>query len=248
MKRYVADRMALLKHSAKERDRTKRALLLARWMEDPSPSIRSSAIQLAAESNDIAAVTNVEGLLHDPSEKVRVTALEYLGALGKGHGHLVRALLTDRSILVRIEALETLSSLKDRTALPAIAKLLDDENPLVRAFAARAIAALRGRKYVSAIQNAMAIEKQDSARAGFLEALIHFGKWKLLEEFLQLLSSADYRVRCSVANALDSIPLNRIRMDSVVNALSRAKCASIGPADADCVARALTILRRKAKQ
>lgn len=240
----VDERIAILERAASNRRPAELAPLLTVWMRDPSSSVRSKALQLAAEKKVKAAVYAVEKLLNDKSEKVRLTALECLGWLGKGNRRSIRLLLRDSSFLVRIEALETLSVLRDHAALPGIAKLLRDKNGLVRAYAARSIAALHGSAHVKAIENGVQQEKQESARVGFLEALIILGRKNRFDEFLHLLSSKDYRVRCSVANALMDMRLDRSRMKLAIEALSRSKRHALGVADRSCAVLALGNLRK----
>src|SRR5436305_6816557 len=113
----------------------------------------------------------VQKLLRDRSESVRIDAIACLALFqkrSKDSGKKIRPLLRDRSFLVRIEALETLAFLQYQEALPQIVTLLNDRNPLVRAYSARAIAALGGVPYAEKLQDVVQLEKNDSARAGLL--------------------------------------------------------------------------------
>src|SRR5262249_20968234 len=151
-------------------------------------------------------------------------------------------LLRDRSFLVRIETLESLARLHEYDALPAIAELLSDGNALVRAYSARALAALNGKAYVSAIENALSLEKQDTARSGLLEALFLLGQEEVFKQLLQLLLSDDYRVRCAVANTLAETQLNRNQLGLALAALRQAQQDAIAVADLSTVKRTLDFL------
>lgn len=245
MKNTVAEREAILERAVSERPVEGLGDLLAVGMRDPSPSVRSAAVQMVAEHEVEAAVPLVEGLLNDRSEKVRLAAVKCLGAMqgASGFSHeKLRSLLADASFLVRIETLESLALRRDFKALPKIVTLLSDENPLVRAFAARSIAALDGRSYIQAIHNVIKKEKEDAAKVGLLEASFVLGDEDALSPFLHLLSSDDYRVRCSVANSLEYMQLKKPQVKIVIAALSRAKLKALGVADKSSIARAMTKL------
>lgn len=245
MAKTVAEREALLESAVLERPADGLVNLLAEAMHDPSPSVRSSAVRMVAKHDVEAAIPYVEELLNDRSERVRIAAVECLGAFQGGLSPVkLYPSLEDSSFLVRIGALETLALLKDLKALPRIAPLLSDENPLVRAYAARSIAALQGGSYTQVIHEALKKEKEDSAKVGLLEALFLLGKGDALSSFLGLLLSDDYRVRCSVANSLENMPLNKLQIETAIPALSRAESEALGIADKSSIACAMDKLKR----
>jgi len=245
MTKTVAEREAFLESAVVERSADGLVNLLAVAMRDPSPSVRSSAIRMVAEHGVEAAVPYVEELLSDRSARVTIAAVECLGAFQVGFSpvKLYRS-LKDSSFLVRIGALESLALLKDLKALPRIAPLLSDENPLVRAYAARSIAALQGGSYTQVVHEALEKEREDSAKVGLLEALFLLGRGEALSSLLGLLSSDDYRVRCSVANSLENVPLNGTQIETAMAALSRAESEALGVADKSSIASAMEKLKR----
>ncbi len=247
MKNTVAEREAILESAVSERPIEGLVDPLAVAMRDPSPSVRIAAIRVVAEHEVEAAIPFVEGLLNDRSEKVRIAAVECLGTFHGASGfsyEKLHALLEDASFLVRIETLESLALLRDFEALPKIASLLSDGNPLVRAFAARSIAVLDGRSYIQAVQDVLKKEKEDAAKVGLLEALFILGEEDALSPFLRLLSSDDYRVRCSVANSLENMPLKRPQAETVIAALSCAEMDALGVADKSSIASAIAKLKQ----
>src|SRR5262245_2681813 len=216
-------------------------------LRDTSPAVRSKAVQIVGEQKLDAALPIVEELLSDADEKVRIDAIACFRSFQNVPPNTkskVRSLLNDKSFLARIEAMETLAYLNDDQALPAIASLLSDSNPLVRAYAARSIAALRGISYVQRLKDALGREKKDSARAGLLEALVILGERQAFTSLLELLSSADYRVRCAVANSLAEINLDQDELSSATSALVQAEKHAIAKADKITAARALNDLRK----
>ncbi|MDR3675761.1 MAG: HEAT repeat domain-containing protein [Acidobacteriota bacterium] len=243
MRQTVEQREAILKRAASLEDAGELSRLLTAAMRDPSPFVRTEAIEIAAKNQVEAVIPAIERLLKDRNEMVRFTAVECLGSMGTGHVRSIRSLLRDRSFLVRIETLEALALLNDHGALPGMAKLLSDDNPLVRAYAATSIAGVPGVFCVQAIHNAFDKEKDDTARAGFLLALLMLGRNEFFEAFLDLLSSANYRVRCYVANGLGGLPLNQSQLESAIKALSRAKRHAIARADRTSIASVLTELK-----
>jgi HEAT repeat protein len=245
MTKTVAEREAFLEGAVLERSADGLVSLLAEAMRDPSPSVRSSAIRIVADHEVGAAIPHVEKLLSDRSERVRIAAVEGLGAFRGGLSPAkLYPSLKDSSFLVRIGALESLALLKDLKAPPRIAPLLSDKNPLVRAYAARSIAALQGGSYTQVIHETLEKEREDSAKVGLLEALFLLGRGEALSSFLELLSSDDYRVRCSVANSLENMPLNGIQIETAMAALSRAESEALGVADKSSIATAMDKLKR----
>ena len=120
---------------------------------------------------------------------MRLEAAEAVGRLGSGNSRPhegLRLLLRDQSPLVRIQALESLGLLQDLEVIPQIVERLSDDDPLVRAYAARAVADLGGASYASAIEDALRTETNEHARAGLTEALFLLGKSELLVELLAL--------------------------------------------------------------
>jgi HEAT repeat protein len=249
MKETVKNRLAILKRAASSRTNPISIDVLASAIRDPSPRVRSEAIQIISERKIEVALPIVDKLLSDKSESVRIDAIACLGLFqqrSKDSGKKIQRLLRDRSFLVRIEALESLAILRYQGALPLIVTLLNDKNPLVRAYAARAIAALGGVSYVERLQDILRLEKHESARAGFLEAMLLLGKKEVFGSFLELLHSRDYRVRCAVANALEEIPLDRAQTEFAVRALSEARQHALVLADKSSVSRVLRLLRKTA--
>ena len=138
-----------------------------------------------------------------------------------------------------------LALIGDRGALRRIARLLSDRDPIVRSYAAGAIADLQGSAYTKRIEGALAKEKHELARVGLLEAAFRFGKRGALGELLGLLTSRDYHVRCSVANVVEFLRLTPSERALAIDALKRAARKPLVFADASTVKRVLEALEKR---
>jgi HEAT repeat protein len=245
----VAARVDLLKHLASTNLDAFRKTL-PQVLADSSPAVRGQAIILVAEHEMVDALPRVVSLLRDKSDEVRYDAAECVGLLRKGTGTVykdLRLLLSSRNALVRTQALESLALIGDKGALPKIARLLSDRDPIVRSFAATAIADMKGAAYAGHIDRALRNEKQEPARVGLLEAAFCFGRRKTINQLLGLLGSRDYHVRCSTANALEFLPLNRSERTRAVDALRKAARYPLTYADGSTVKRVLRRLASRLK-
>lgn len=244
--RTVASRVDLLKRLAStDLDAFRRTLPQA--LADSSPAVRGQAITLVTEYELTDALPQVLALLRDKSDEVRYDAAQCVGSLRKGSSIAykdLRSLLSSRNALVRTQAVESLALIGDKDALPRIARLLSDPDPIVRSFAATAIADMKGTTYAKHIDRALRKEKQEIARVGLLEAAFWFGRRKAVNELLGLLSSRDYHVRCSAANALEFLPLKRSERILAVAALTKAARKPLALADASTVKRVLRRMNR----
>lgn len=214
-------------------------------LRDRSPKVRGTAIDIIIKNEIREALPLIEPGLLDPSAAVRMTAAEAIGTLSSTRRrphHGLRSLLTDPSPLVRIESLESLAAIGDRGSLAQIAALLEDGDPLVRAYAARAIAVLKGSSHAEAIRRALAGEQSDQAREGMVESLFILGDPEAFSKLLCFLSSDDYRIRCAVANFLEDAPLNSVQRKLAMRRLSDACRRSLGVADRSTIKRVLSHL------
>lgn len=195
------------------------------YLADRSPRVRSAALDVVRDENLRELDQQVVMSLSDRSSSVRYSAVECLGSLHEEESSAASwlyPLLDDPSFLVRIATLESLDQIGDKNALPLIATKLRDDNALVRAYAAGAIAQLGGKKYVTEIECALETETDDNARVGFADALFLMGDKEQFSELLKLLSSSDYRVRSASANALSAAELTPAQVQSALEAVSHA--------------------------
>jgi HEAT repeat protein len=211
--------------SLREGDRTQLAHKISGYLADRSPRVRAAALDVVREEELREMDEQVLNLLSDKNRSVRYSAVECLGSLHEGEAvgaSWLYPLLKDPFRLVRIETLESLARVGDRTALPLIAESLQDEDALARAYAARSIAELDGREYVTDIESALKTETDDNARAGFAEALFLLGDNEQFLTLLELLSSTEYLARCASANALTELSLSPGQVQSALVAVAHA--------------------------
>lgn len=218
------------------------------YLADRSPRVRSAALDVIKDENLRELEPQVVLSLSDRSSSVRYSAIECLGSFHEEESVAATwlyALLDDPSFLVRIATLESLDQIGDKNALPLIAPRLHDEEALVRAYAAGAIAQLDGKKYASEIERALETETDDNARVGFADALFLMGDQKQFPELLKLLSSSDYRVRSASANALSAAELTPVQVRSALEAVSHAARNALFKADRSTMERVEKELREQ---
>src|SRR6266852_5224823 len=245
LRRTVRDRIEVLVRLASSNPPAFMSALPGAF-EDRSPAVRERAAALVTEHKLTEAVPLVERLLKDKNHLVRHDAAACVGILGdSGSGRpSLRALLSDESALVRAQAAESVGLLGDKDALPRLARLLGDRTPYVRSYAASAIGCLGGVAYLKRIREILENERSEQARSGMLEALFLLGERSVLREFLGLLESSDYHVRCGAANALEVMPLNSLEKQVALTALRKANREPLFVADSSTAKRVLRTLKR----
>jgi HEAT repeat protein len=150
---------------------------------------------------------------------MRVT--ESLGILleGKESPPALVQMLQDPDSVVRIEAVEALDNIGDKNALPALRNKLIDRSPLVRGYAALAVARLGGLDESSKLEQLLRKERNAFTKACLLEALYSLGNPDVLTKLLFLLSHKNYRVRCAIANILGGLTYNPEKRNLVLKHL-----------------------------
>jgi HEAT repeat protein len=204
------------------------------FLADRSPRVRSAAVDVIRQQNLTELGQQVIMALSDSSPTVRLAAVECLGSLHEEESVVASWLypmLEDSSCLVRIEALESLGRIGDSNALPTIATKLQDEDALVRGYAAEAIAELKGTKYVLAIERALKSETDENAKVRFVDALFLMGDNSRFPELLKFLSSSIYQVRCATANSLSATALTPTQTEAAIKAVTDAARNALFRAD-----------------
>lgn len=249
MTRHTVDEKIEILRKVASADKKEFLKLLPKVLVDRSPTLREVAVLLVLEHRLKRAISTITPLLKDENENVRYSTAQCVGILlstRQAPPPELTNLLADESALVRAQALESLTLLKEQAALPRIARLLSDEDPIVRSYAATAVGVLNGVEYVEKLRHCLLVEKHDLARVGFYESLFLLGERKLLPELLRMLRSRDYHVRCSVANTVEALPLRKPEVKMAISALTEASRNPIARADGDSVRRALESLARVA--
>jgi len=116
---------------------------LVRMMcEEHDPRVRRQILETAATFDTASATAICTGALQDPNEMVRLKACDVWATRGGPEAVqlLATRYQTDLEIDVRLRALKKLGELKDKQAIPVLARALEDGDPAVQY---RAVAALK---------------------------------------------------------------------------------------------------------
>jgi len=155
----------------------------------------------------------------------RCESLEATAARLIGTGTAPRDVITatqDPDQLVRVVALEALRDIGDPRTFAAARACLRDGSPLVRSYAAVALAVLDGARARAILDRAAPLERSSTARVGFAEARLALGDRAALRDLLRLLRSRQYRVRCAAANILSDADLMAVERVEVRRAIDAA--------------------------
>jgi HEAT repeat protein len=206
-------------------DKDQLALQLRPFLQDRSSRVRSVAIQWVIKHDLRKLEDEIFGLLADKASLIRNQAIECLGNLYEGKK--IRAtwlypFLHDSAWLVRVETLESLDQIGDKSSLPLISEKLNDEHPIVRSYAAIAIADLGGKRYLAKLRHSLEIERTDRAKVGLVDALFTLGDTSQFPLLIELLSSSDYQTRCASAHSLSELDLDLQQHQIALKAVSHA--------------------------
>lgn len=121
---------------------------LARSMlGEHDPRVRCDMLKIAAEFDTPAALAICRGALDDPADRVRLAACDAWGQ--RGGEEAVKLLAhryeTDAEIDVRLRAIKRLGEVKDKSAIPVLAKALEDSDPAIQYRAVTALKQVSGR-------------------------------------------------------------------------------------------------------
>lgn len=111
-------------------------------LSEHDPRVRCDMLAIASEFDTPAALAICRGALEDPEERVRLAACDAWGRRGGAEAVklLAQRYETDSEIDVRLRAIRQLGEAHDKTAVPVLARALEDADPAVQY---RAVAALK---------------------------------------------------------------------------------------------------------
>jgi hypothetical protein len=141
MTKLVADAKGA-KAGSPEAQATFTRQLVDAMLAEHDPRVRCQILDVAADFDTPAAVAICTGALQDPSERVRMAACSAWGRRGGAAAIelLAARYQNDPELDVRLRALRALGDLRDKAAVPALAKALEDPDPAIQY---RAVAALK---------------------------------------------------------------------------------------------------------
>ncbi len=162
----------------------------------------------------------------DPGERCRgVRALEAAAEAGTAPAAraAIRRALSDTHASVRLEAVQSLTDLDDRTSVQRIRELLDDPSPSVRGETVAALVQLGDDAEVDAIA-ALAGDSDAGVRADAAAALGRFESYVGLDRLVALLEDSDADVRSEAMRSL-----RRLGAPSALPALAELYTSTEGP-------------------
>jgi len=143
----LAERSKVVKKESEQKRIEFTQDLVRMMLEEHDPRVRCSILTTAAEYDTAAATAICKGALEDPDERVRTEACRVWSTRGgdEAVNLLATRFRTDQELDVRLQALRMLGELKDKDAIPVLAKALEDGDPAVQYRAVASLKAVSGR-------------------------------------------------------------------------------------------------------
>ena len=168
---------------------------------DPRPEVRAQAAEWASGHPDPAIVARLVEMVADPSRFARYTAMDSLIRLG---GNASRPLGEAIQAGAGPAALEVAARIADPALATAAQTRAADEDPAVRAWVARVLAAVGGEAHAADV--ASLLEDDDpEVRAAAAVALGRLGHWPAAPRLAAALRDPAWRVRRDAAVALRTL-------------------------------------------
>jgi HEAT repeat protein len=210
------------------------------YLKDRSPRVRETALEVARDEILSELDDQVIDLISDKNNFVRQHAIECFGSFHAGEAIKVPWLhpfLQHPEVLTRVETLETLNEIGDKSALPAMIDRLRDDDYLVRAYAAISVAQLGGKRFRKQIERAASLEEAEKAKPWFARALFLLGDDDQFQKLLEFLSSTSPTPRCTSANALADLPLSPGQLKLALAAVAHAATNFLAKSDQSTMER-----------
>jgi hypothetical protein len=170
-------------------------------LEDPRPEVRAQAAEWASAHPRTDVVEAVIGLLADGSRFVRYTAMDSLIRLGgAATGPLARAIAGGASA----PALEVAARIATPGLAAAAGGRAGDEDPAVRAWVARVLAAVGGAAHAATVTGLLD-DPEPEVRAAAAVALGRLGHWPAAPALTARLRDPAWLVRRDAAVALRTL-------------------------------------------
>jgi HEAT repeat protein len=148
-------------------------------LEEHDPRVRCKILETAAEYDTAAATAICKGGLQDPNEMVRMKACDVWGKRGGEEAVqlLATRYQTDGELDVRLRALKMLGELKDKQAIPVLARALEDADPAVQYRAVASLKKVSGRDLGNDV---------NAWREWAVDPEAHKAEWSIAESFRRL--------------------------------------------------------------
>ena len=143
----IAEQAKAAKAASVDRQAAFTQELIATMLGEHDPRVRCAILEAAAGFDTPAALAICRGALDDPNERVRMRACaEWRNRGGEEAVKLLAARYrTDAELDVRLRALRMLGDLQDKSAIPVLAKALEDPDPAVQYRAVSSLKKVSGR-------------------------------------------------------------------------------------------------------
>jgi cyclophilin family peptidyl-prolyl cis-trans isomerase/HEAT repeat protein len=171
-----------------------------------SPSIRAAALRGLARVDPDTFLSAMSGLDPDAHWSVRASLAATLGELGKERSEAsLTKMLTDTDKRVLPAVLEALVKIGAGNARQAALDHLTNDDPVVRAAAARGLATLKAQGVTAALTTALETSRRDGsyvARTAILEALTTLDPPAAQPQLVAALADRDWALRVRAAELL----------------------------------------------
>ena len=153
--------------------------LVRMMLEEHDPRVRSKILETAAEYDTAAATAICTGAMQDPNEMVRIRACNVWAKRGGAEAVqlLATRFQTDADLDVRLRALKMLGELKDKQAIPVLARALEDGDPAVQYRAVASLKQVSGRDLGNDV---------NAWREWAADPEAHKAEWSIAEGFRRL--------------------------------------------------------------
>ncbi len=166
----------------------------------PQPKVREAALQVTLNEALSELDDQVTALIRDEIISSANARSSVLGSSTKEKPSKftwLHPFLQYPDVLTKVETLETLDQIGDKSSLPAMIECLRDDDYLVRSYAAISIAQLGGKRFRKQIQSAARAEETERAKPWFARALFQLGDQEQFQKLLEFLSSTSPTPRCT---------------------------------------------------
>ena len=153
--------------------------LVRMMLEEHDPRVRGKILETAAEYDTAAATAICTGAMQDPNEAVRIRACDVWAKRGGAEAVqlLATRFQTDADLDVRLRALKMLGELKDKQAIPVLARALEDADPAVQYRAVASLKQVSGRDLGNDV---------NAWREWAVDPEAHKAEWSIAEGFRRL--------------------------------------------------------------
>jgi HEAT repeat protein len=153
--------------------------LVRMMLEEHDPRVRGKILETAADYDTASATAICKGAMQDPSDVVRFKACDVWAKRGGEEAVqlLATRFQTDADLDVRLRALKMLGELKDKQAIPVLARALEDSDPAVQYRAVASLKQVSGRDLGNDV---------NAWREWAADPEAHKAEWSIAEGFRRL--------------------------------------------------------------